>query len=109
MVDDVRVEAKSVVPFNLDSLRRHLSDIIEARSVLDNNLHARQRHLEASVFDLTVEMLQQRPKPWNKKDYLPDDSFMLIFLYFSLLFLGDTSIFPTTWIFEDVHTPFHHI
>ena len=67
MVDSVRVEAKSVVPFNLDSLRRHLSDITEARSVLDNNLHARQRHLEALVFDLTVEMLQRRPKPWNKR------------------------------------------
>ena len=67
MVDGVRVEAKPVVPFNLDSLRRHLSDITEARSVLDANLHARQRHLEASVFDLAVEMLQRRSKTMEQK------------------------------------------
>lgn len=67
MVDGVRVEAKPVVPYNLDSLRRHLSDITEARSVLDANVHARQRHLEASVFDLAVDMLQRRSKTMEQK------------------------------------------
>jgi DNA-directed RNA polymerase, mitochondrial len=67
MVDGVLVEAKPIVPFNLDSLRRHLSDITEARSVLDANLHARQRHLEASVFDLAVEMLEQRFKSMQER------------------------------------------
>ena len=36
----------------------------------------------------------------------------LIFLYFSILIsssLVTPSIFPTTWISEDAHTPFHHI
>ena len=67
MVDGVEVEAKPVIPYNLDSLRRHLSDITEARSVLDANVHARQRHLEASVFDLAVEMLQRRSKTMEQK------------------------------------------
>lgn len=67
MVDGVRVEAKPFIPFNLDSLRRHLSDITEARSVLDANVHARQRHLEASVYDLAVEMLQRRYKTMEEK------------------------------------------
>ena len=67
MVDGVRVEAKPVVPFNLDSLRRHLYDMTEARSVLDANVHARQRHLEASVFDLAVEMLERRSKTMEQK------------------------------------------
>ena len=71
MIDGVLVQPKPVVPYNLDSLRRHLSDITEARSVLDANLHARQRHLEASVFDLAVEMLQRRSETMVQKG-LPD-------------------------------------
>ena len=67
VVDGVLVQAKPVVPYNLDSLRRHLSDITEARSVLEANLHARQRHLEASVFDLAVEMLERRSKTMEQK------------------------------------------
>jgi hypothetical protein len=51
MVDGVLVEAKPFVPFNRDSLRRHLSDITEARSVLNANVHACQRHVEASGLD----------------------------------------------------------
>lgn len=67
MIDGVPVETKPFIPFNLDSLRRHLSDITEARSVLDANVHARQRHLEASVYDLAVEMLQHRFKTMEQK------------------------------------------
>lgn len=67
MVDGVPVEPKPFVPFNLDSLRRHLSDITEARSALDANVHARQRHLEASVYDLAVEMLEHRYKTMEEK------------------------------------------
>ena len=67
MVDGVQVEAEPFIPFNLDSLRRHLSDITEARSVLDSNVHARQRHLEASVYDLAVEMLERQYKTMEQK------------------------------------------
>ena len=67
MVDGVQVQAQPFIPFNLDSLRRHLSDITEARSVLDANVHARQRHLEASVYDLAVEMLEQQYKTMEEK------------------------------------------
>jgi len=64
VVDGVQVQAKPFIPFNLDSLRRHLSDITEARSVLDANVHARQRHLEASVYDLAVEMQTEVAYGW---------------------------------------------
>lgn len=67
MVDGVPVEQKPSIPFNLDSLRRHLSDITEARLVLDANVHARQRHLEASVYDLAVEMLEHQHKTMEEK------------------------------------------
>jgi DNA-directed RNA polymerase len=67
MVDGALVESKPVIPFNLHSLRQHLGDIIEARSVLEANVHARQRHLEASAFDLAVEMLEQESKTMEEK------------------------------------------
>jgi DNA-directed RNA polymerase, mitochondrial len=67
VVDGVLVQAKPFVPYNLDSLRRHLSDMTEARSVLEANLHARQRHLEASVFDLAVEMLERRSQTMEQR------------------------------------------
>lgn len=67
MVDGVRIESKPIVPYNLESLRRHLSEITDARSVLEANVHARQRHLEASVFDLAVEMFHRKSKTMEQK------------------------------------------
>ncbi|KAF8810209.1 hypothetical protein BYT27DRAFT_7253794 [Phlegmacium glaucopus] len=62
LIDGVPVESNHFILFNLDSLRRRPSEITEARS--------RQRHLEASIYDLAVEMLQRRYKLWDKKDYI---------------------------------------
>ncbi|KAF8968738.1 hypothetical protein BDZ97DRAFT_326735 [Flammula alnicola] len=62
-------ETEAHVPFNIEALRRHLTEIIEARSVLDNDLSARQKHLESSVYDLALEQLEHRDKVF--KDNFP--------------------------------------
>ncbi|KAF8153987.1 hypothetical protein B0H34DRAFT_661867 [Crassisporium funariophilum] len=65
--DGETVKEEPEVPFNLDSLRRHLANVTEARQVLDADVHARQRHLEASVYELAVEQLQHRAQVFEEK------------------------------------------
>ena len=46
------------VPFNLDTLRKHLAKVIFARRVLPEDVAARQKLLEESVYDVAVERLK---------------------------------------------------
>ena len=55
------------IPFNLESLRSHLADVLEARKILDKDLNARQKHLESSVYELAVEQLEHRAKVFEEK------------------------------------------
>lgn len=48
------------VPFNLDVLRRHLSEVTLARRVLPEDVSARQKLLEESVYDLALERLKHQ-------------------------------------------------
>ncbi len=48
------------VPFNLSTLRKHLSEVILARRVLSGDNLARQKLLEASVYDVAVERLRHQ-------------------------------------------------
>jgi DNA-directed RNA polymerase len=48
------------IPFNLDNLRRHLSDVTLARRVLPEDVAARQKLLEESVYDVAVERLKRQ-------------------------------------------------
>ena len=51
-------EPASDVPFNLDTLRKHLAKVIFARRVLPEDVAARQKLLEESVYDVAVERLK---------------------------------------------------
>ncbi|KZT65062.1 DNA/RNA polymerase [Daedalea quercina L-15889] len=51
-------EPVSDVPFNLDTLRKHLAKVIFARRVLPEDVAARQKLLEESVYDVAVERLK---------------------------------------------------
>ncbi|EPS99209.1 hypothetical protein FOMPIDRAFT_1024277 [Fomitopsis schrenkii] len=51
-------EPPSDVPFNLDTLRKHLAKVIFARRVLPEDVAARQKLLEESVYDVAVERLK---------------------------------------------------
>ena len=53
-------EITSEIPFNLSTLRKHLSDVILARRVLSGDNLARQKLLEASVYDVAVERLKHQ-------------------------------------------------
>ncbi len=53
------------IPFNLDNLRRHLSQINFARRVLPDDLAARQKLLEESVYDVAVERLEHEAAVLN--------------------------------------------
>ncbi|KAH9919050.1 DNA/RNA polymerase [Fomitopsis serialis] len=55
--DDVGVPEPDV-PFNLDTLRKHLAKVIFARRVLPEDIAARQKLLEESVYDVAVERLK---------------------------------------------------
>ncbi|KAL6308760.1 DNA/RNA polymerase [Sparassis latifolia] len=53
-------EPEYEVPFNLETLRRHLSQIIFARRVLPEDVAARQKLLEESVYDVAVQRLKHQ-------------------------------------------------
>ncbi|KAI0087670.1 DNA/RNA polymerase [Irpex rosettiformis] len=63
-VSDVEVtdapEGVTEIPFNLFTLRKHLSEVILARRVLSGDNLARQKLLEASVYDVAVERLKHQ-------------------------------------------------
>ena len=46
------------MPFNLDTLRKHLTDIAFARRVLPDDASSRQKLLETSVYDVAQERLR---------------------------------------------------
>ena len=46
------------VPFNLDTLRRHLSQVVLARRVLSEDATLRQHLLEQSVYNVAVERMK---------------------------------------------------
>ena len=48
------------VPFNLETLRRHLSQVVLARRVLSEDVALRQRLLEQSVYNVAVERMKNQ-------------------------------------------------
>lgn len=56
--ESLAAEPASDVPFNLDTLRKHLAKVIFARRVLPEDVAARQKLLEESVYDVAVERLK---------------------------------------------------
>ncbi|EJF55919.1 DNA/RNA polymerase [Dichomitus squalens LYAD-421 SS1] len=52
--------AQGEVPFNLETLRRHLSQVVLARRVLSEDVAARQRLLEQSVYNVAVERMKHQ-------------------------------------------------
>jgi DNA-directed RNA polymerase len=48
------------IPFNLETLRRHLAEVTLARRVLPEDVAARQKLLEESVYDVAVERLKHQ-------------------------------------------------
>ncbi|KAF8229392.1 DNA/RNA polymerase [Tricholoma matsutake] len=57
---DLSEQPQMEVPFNLDVLRRHLSEVTLARRVLPEDVSARQKLLEESVYDLALERLKHQ-------------------------------------------------
>ena len=58
------------IPFNLDTLRRHFSDVILARRVLAEDVALRQHLLEQSVYNVAVERMKHQADmldtaPWS--------------------------------------------
>lgn len=53
-------ESVTEVPFNLDILRKHLTNVQLARRVLPDDVTARQKLLEESVYDVAVERLKRQ-------------------------------------------------
>ena len=47
------------VPFNLDSLRKHLAEVAYARRLLPDDASTRQKLLEASVYDAAAKRMQR--------------------------------------------------
>ena len=52
--------AEGEVPFNLETLRRHLGEVVLARRILSEDVAARQRLLEQSVYNVAVERLKHQ-------------------------------------------------
>ena len=53
-------ETETVIPFNLDILRKHLADVYLARRVLSEDLAARQKLVEDSVYDVAVQRMRRQ-------------------------------------------------
>ena len=53
-------ETSQVVPFNLDILRKHLSQVALAKRALSEDLAARQKLLEESVYEVAIERLRRQ-------------------------------------------------
>ena len=54
------LEAQGEIPFNLDTLRRHLSQVMLARRVLGEDTLLRQRLVEQSVYNVAVERMRHQ-------------------------------------------------
>lgn len=54
------LQPEGEVPFNLETLRRHLSQIVLARRVLAEDVAARQQMLEQSVYNVAVERMKHQ-------------------------------------------------
>ncbi len=54
------------IPFNLETLRRHLGQVILARRVLSEDLVLRQRLLEESVYNVAVERLKHQAELFDQ-------------------------------------------
>ncbi|KAI0776637.1 DNA/RNA polymerase [Trametes elegans] len=54
------------IPFNLDSLRRHLGQVILARRVLSEDVVSRQRLLEQSVYNVAVERMKRQAELFDQ-------------------------------------------
>ena len=54
------------IPFNLDTLRRHLGQVILARRVLSEDLVLRQRLLEQSVYNVAVERMKRQAELFDQ-------------------------------------------
>ncbi|KAH9856180.1 DNA/RNA polymerase [Lenzites betulinus] len=54
------------VPFNLETLRRHLGQVILARRVLSEDLVLRQRLLEQSVYNVAVERMKHQSELFDQ-------------------------------------------
>ncbi|KAI0351261.1 DNA/RNA polymerase [Trametes cingulata] len=54
------------IPFNLETLRRHLGQVILARRVLSEDLVLRQRMLEQSVYNVAVERMKRQAELFDQ-------------------------------------------
>ncbi|KAI0371016.1 DNA/RNA polymerase [Pilatotrama ljubarskyi] len=54
------------IPFNLETLRRHLGQVILARRVLSEDLVLRQRLLEQSVYNVAVERMKRQAELFDQ-------------------------------------------
>ncbi|KAI0632722.1 DNA/RNA polymerase [Trametes polyzona] len=54
------------IPFNLETLRRHLGQVILARRVLSEDLVLRQRLLEQSVYNVAVERMRHQAELFDQ-------------------------------------------
>ncbi|KAI8992792.1 DNA/RNA polymerase [Trametes punicea] len=54
------------IPFNLDTLRRHLGQVILARRVLSEDVVLRQRLLEQSVYNVAVERMKRQAEVFDQ-------------------------------------------
>ncbi|OBZ74536.1 DNA-directed RNA polymerase, mitochondrial [Grifola frondosa] len=70
-VDEVPDEPEFEVPFNLESLRRHLSHVVLARRVLPEDVASRQKLLEHSVYDVAVERLKHQSDLFDELGLTP--------------------------------------
>ncbi|OCH85018.1 DNA/RNA polymerase [Obba rivulosa] len=55
-------EIETEIPFNLDTLRKHLSQVVFARRVMPDDVAARQKLLEDSVYDVAVKQMEHQAK-----------------------------------------------
>ena len=56
----MQAQPEGEVPFNLETLRRHLSAVVLARRVLSEDLAGRQKLLEISVYNVAVERMKHQ-------------------------------------------------
>ncbi|OSX56620.1 hypothetical protein POSPLADRAFT_1175011 [Postia placenta MAD-698-R-SB12] len=59
-------EPEYEVPFNLDTLRKHLSQVIFARRVLPDDVAARQKLLEESVYEVAKAKLKHQSELFDE-------------------------------------------
>ncbi|KAI0742483.1 DNA/RNA polymerase [Daedaleopsis nitida] len=57
---DESLASQGDVPFNLETLRRHLSEVVFARRVLAEDVALRQKMLEQSVYNVAVERMKHQ-------------------------------------------------